>query len=83
MPDGPHRPGERPQEEEAEQALGAALLFATNLIAIVAMASIVFVLTGYVAWSRLQHDRRRLRASYVAVAAGIAVLLIPPGLTTR
>jgi uncharacterized hydrophobic protein (TIGR00271 family) len=66
-----------------EQALGAALLFITNLIAIVAMASIVFVLTGYVAWSGLRHDRRRLRVSYIAVAAGIVVLLIPLGLTTR
>jgi uncharacterized hydrophobic protein (TIGR00271 family) len=66
-----------------EQALGAALLFATNLVAIVAMASVVFVLTGYVAWSRLLQDRHRLRASYATVAAGLVVLLIPLGLTTK
>lgn len=66
-----------------EQALGAALLFGTNLIAIVAMASIVFVLTGYVAWSGLVVDPQRARASYATVAAGIIVLLIPLGLTTK
>lgn len=66
-----------------EQALGAALLFGTNLIAIVAMASIVFVLTGYVAWSGLAVDRRRVRASYATVAAGVIVLVIPLGLTTN
>jgi uncharacterized hydrophobic protein (TIGR00271 family) len=66
-----------------EQALGALLLFGTNLVAIVAMASIVFVLTGYVAWSQVRVERRRIRASYAAVAAGVVLLLIPLGLTAR
>jgi uncharacterized membrane protein len=66
-----------------EQALGAALLFGTNLVAILATASIVFVLTGYVAWSRLQRERSRVRASYATVATGVVLLLLPLGLTSR
>lgn len=66
-----------------EQALGALLLFGTNLVAIVAMASIVFVLTGYVAWAHVRVERRRIRASYAAVASGVVLLLIPLGLTAR
>jgi uncharacterized hydrophobic protein (TIGR00271 family) len=66
-----------------EQAAGALLLFVTNLTAIVAMASVVFVLTGYVDWTRLQRERRRVRTSYATVAAGLVLLLIPLGLTTK
>ncbi|HSJ43114.1 MAG TPA: DUF389 domain-containing protein [Euzebyales bacterium] len=66
-----------------EQAAGAVLLFGTNLMAMVAMASIVFVLTGYVVWSRLLSERTRVRASYATVAAGVVLLLIPLGLTTK
>ena len=66
-----------------DQALGALLLYGTNLIAIVATASVVFVLTGYVAWSQLRSERRRVRASYATVAAGVVLLLIPLGLTAK
>jgi uncharacterized hydrophobic protein (TIGR00271 family) len=66
-----------------EQALGALLLYTTNLVAILAMASIVFVLTGYAAWSRLRSEQLRVRASYATVAAGVVLLLIPLGLTAR
>lgn len=59
------------------------LLFGTNLVAIVAIAGIVFVLTGYVAWSQLRSEQRRVRASYATVAAGVVLLLIPLGLTAR
>ncbi|HEX6256906.1 MAG TPA: DUF389 domain-containing protein [Euzebyales bacterium] len=66
-----------------EQAAGAMLLFVTNLTAIVAMASAVFLLTGYVDWSRLLRERRRVRTSYATVATGVVLLLIPLGLTTK
>lgn len=66
-----------------DQAAGAILLFVTNLTAIVAMASIVFVLTGYVTWTELSTEPRRVRTSYATVAAGVALLLIPLGLTTQ
>lgn len=66
-----------------EQALGALLLYITNLVAILAMASIVFVLTGYATWSRLRSEQLRVRASYATVAAGVVLLLIPLGLTAR
>ena len=66
-----------------QQALGALLLFGTNLVAMLAMAGVVFVLTGYIAWPRMGGERRRVRASYATVAAGVVVLLIPLGLSAR
>jgi uncharacterized hydrophobic protein (TIGR00271 family) len=68
---------------EVDDALGALLLFTTNLFAILAMAGIVFVLSGYVSWAELRQHGRHVRASYATVAAGVVLLLIPLGLTAR
>jgi uncharacterized hydrophobic protein (TIGR00271 family) len=66
-----------------QQAVGALLLFGTNLVAMLAMAGVVFVITGYVAWPSPSGERRRVRASYATVATGVILLLIPLGLSAR
>ncbi|MCH7663044.1 MAG: DUF389 domain-containing protein, partial [Chloroflexi bacterium] len=62
------------QGREFGEALGALLLFATNLVSILVMASIVFLLTGYVTWERVKQQRRQLRSSYATVAIGFIVV---------
>jgi uncharacterized hydrophobic protein (TIGR00271 family) len=68
---------------DLDAAIGSLLLFTTNLLAILAVAGIVFLLTGYVSWSELRRYGRRVRASYATVAAGVVMLVIPLGLAAR
>jgi len=63
------------------QALGALLLFATNLVSIIITASVVFVVNGYASIVQVRRETRRLRTSYSVVAIGLLLLVIPLGLT--
>ena len=68
---------------DLDAAMGSLLLFTTNLLAILAVAGIVFLLTGYVSWNELRRHGRHVRTSYAAVAAGVVMLVIPLGLAAR
>jgi uncharacterized hydrophobic protein (TIGR00271 family) len=63
------------------QALGALLLFATNLVSIIITASLVFVVNGYASIGQVRRETRRLGISYSVVAVGLLLLVIPLGLT--
>jgi uncharacterized hydrophobic protein (TIGR00271 family) len=67
--------------EDFGQAVGALLLFLTNLFSILLMAGAVFVLVGYGSWSRLYHRRNRIRVSFAAVVLAIVLVTIPLALT--
>jgi len=62
-------------------AVGALLLFLTNLVAIVLAGGVVFLLMGIAPLRRVREQRRRLLTYAVTVVAGIVILSIPLGLT--
>ena len=60
-------------------ALGATLLFVTNLVGVILAAGITFVLVGFSPWFHLEANRTQINRSYATV--GIALLLIAIPLT--
>ena len=58
-------------------ALGAFLLFLTNLVSIVLAATLVFFLTGYAPFARLRENRRQVAAVLRTVAFAALVILVP------
>ena len=69
------------EASEYEQALGAILLFSTNLVSIVLMGSLVFVLVGFSPIARLRQERRQLRTTYTTVGILALLIVIPLALT--
>jgi uncharacterized hydrophobic protein (TIGR00271 family) len=63
------------------QALGALLLFATNLVSIIITASVIFVINGYASIGQVRRKTRHLSTAYSVVAVGLLLLVIPLGLT--
>ena len=69
-------------EQQWEEAKGASLLFATNLVAILITGGIVFLLTGVAPVARFNEAQSRLRVagwSVLALAVGIVVALAGNG----
>lgn len=64
-------------------AVGAFLLFLTNLVSIVLAASIVFVLTGFAVISRLRENRDRMKTVMVTVVLGAMIVLVPLAFTSE
>lgn len=64
-------------------AVGALLLFLTNLVAIILAGGVVFLLMGIAPLRRVREQRRRLVTYAATVVAGILILSIPLGLTGR
>jgi uncharacterized hydrophobic protein (TIGR00271 family) len=62
-------------EGEGEAAVGASLLFTTNLVAILLTGAVVFVLTGVAPLSQLFQNRKWIRTSLGLVAALALVIL--------
>lgn len=62
-------------------AVGALLLFLTNLVAIILAGGFVFLLMGIAPLRRVREHRRRLLTYTVTLAAGVLILSIPLGLT--
>lgn len=58
-------------------ALGAFLLFLTNLVSIILAATLVFFLTGYAPFEELVKNRREVGALLKTVAVAALVILIP------
>lgn len=64
-------------------ALGALLLFSTNLVAIVLSAAAVIVVMQVLPRGFLRVRFRQLRAGFAAVLAGVVAVAVPLGLHTR
>jgi len=62
-------------------ALGAFVLFASNVVAIVLAGTVVFTLCGYRRDARKEPDFRRSTA-YAVIAVSLALILVPLGVTT-
>lgn len=63
-------------------ALGAFLLFLTNLVSIIAVASVVFLLAGLAPWAEYRRNRVRMRTVYATVALGVFIVMIPLAFTS-
>jgi uncharacterized membrane protein len=62
-------------QNDWSQALGALLLFATNLVAILLVGAIVFVLSGVVPLFQLSKNAKRIRLS-IGMALILAVVVV-------
>ena len=60
-----------------DESMGALLLFLTNLVSIVLAATVVFFLTGYAPYRRLQEDRDTITALLRTVSLAAIAILIP------
>ena len=65
------------------QALGAMLLFLTNLFSIILMAGLVFIAVGYSSWGSLYFKRNTIRVSFAAVTLAVVLISIPLALTAQ
>lgn len=64
-----------------DEAGGALLLFVTNGVAIVLGAVVVFVITGFVSFRRLQTYGTQVKASLATVLVSALVIMVPLGIT--
>jgi uncharacterized hydrophobic protein (TIGR00271 family) len=64
-----------------DEAGGALLLFVTNGVAIVLGAVVVFVITGFVSFRRLQTYGTQVKASLATVLVSALVIVVPLGIT--
>ena len=58
-------------------ATGAALLFVTNLVAIVLSAAVVFLLTGFVPWGLARRRRHRIAVGVLTTLAAVGIVAYP------
>ncbi|MEZ5215893.1 MAG: DUF389 domain-containing protein [Ilumatobacteraceae bacterium] len=65
------------EQDRSDLAKGAALLYTTNLVAIVLAGILVFLATGFVPRRRLAHAPRRVLLATVAAVVAIAAIAIP------
>jgi uncharacterized hydrophobic protein (TIGR00271 family) len=64
-------------------ALGAFLLFLTNLVSIILAASLVFVLTGFALITKLRENQERMKTISVTVVLGAMIILVPLAFTSE
>jgi len=58
-------------------ATGAALLFVTNLVAIVLSAAVVFLLTGFVPWGLARRRRHRITVGVLSTLVAVGIVAYP------
>ena len=58
-------------------ALGAFLLFATNLVGIVVASGVTYVLSGYSPWTRVAESDERERKNFLLVGISLALVSVP------
>lgn len=66
-----------------EWAMGALLLFLTNFVSIVLMATLVFVLSGFAAIPPDQDQRVQMRRVISVFSAGALLIIVPLSLTSE
>jgi uncharacterized membrane protein len=64
-------------------AVGAFVLFLTNLVSIILAASVVFVLTGFALVARLRENKDRMKTVIVTVVLGALIILVPLAFTSE
>ncbi len=62
---------------EFDFAMGATLLFVTNLVGVILAAGITFVLVGFSPWFHLDVNRAQVNRSFATVAVALLVIAIP------
>ncbi len=65
------------QEGEPGLALGAFLLFATNLVGIIVAASTVFFLLGLTPWNRIEAEAGSIARTFATSILALAIIAIP------
>lgn len=71
------------QAGEWADAFGAFLLFLTNLVSIILVASVVFVVTGLAPFSEYAKNRRLTRTIYSTVLLAAFVIMVPLAFTSN
>ncbi len=66
-----------------DDAIGAFLLFATNLVSIILVASIVFVVGGLAPLDQMQRNAKKTRTVVGTVVLGAMVIIIPLAFTSE
>lgn len=69
------------QEGEPTMALGAFVLFSTNLVGIIVAAAVTFFLLGLTPWFRLQERAVSIGRSFVTAAVAFVLIAIPLALS--
>ena len=68
--------------DRTELALGALLLYLTNLAGIVLIGALVFLLTGFAPRLQLISEERRIRTGILVATVAVVVVSIPLGIQT-
>ena len=68
------------QQGEVVLALGAFLLFATNLVGIVVAAGVTYVISGYSPWTRIEQGGDESKRSLALVGISLLLVAIPLGI---
>lgn len=64
-------------------ALGAFLLFLTNLVSIILAASLVFVLTGFALIAKLRENQEKMKTIIITVVLGAMIVIVPLAFTSE
>jgi uncharacterized hydrophobic protein (TIGR00271 family) len=64
-------------------AVGAFLLFLTNLVSIILAASLVFVLTGFALITKLRENQEKMKTIIVTVLLGAMIVMVPLAFTSE
>ncbi len=69
------------QEGEISMAIGAFLLFTTNLVGIILAAAVTFFLLGLTPWFRVRTEASAIRRSFAITAVALVAIAIPLAVT--
>ncbi len=64
-------------------AVGAFILFLTNLVSIILAASLVFVLTGFALIAKLEENREKMKTVIFTVLLGALIVMVPLAFTSE
>jgi len=64
-------------------AVGAFLLFLTNLVSIILAASLVFVLTGFALIAKLKENQEKMKTIIITVVLGAMIVMVPLAFTSE
>ncbi|MGI9665621.1 MAG: DUF389 domain-containing protein, partial [Acidimicrobiia bacterium] len=71
------------QAGEGADALGAFLLFLTNLVSIILVGSFVFFLAGLAPWAEIRANREKMKTVLLTVGLGALLIIVPLAFTSE
>ena len=71
------------QAGEWGDALGAFLLFATNLVSIILVGALVFLVTGLTPFARFRENHEKMRTIALTVVLGAIIVIVPLAFTSE